>query len=276
MAMTCEPTSLLRRLSSTNSISTKLRPRPGHCPTKDTDSKPLRPTSNSNSSASEQSPAMIKGSPLLSAVRQKYPGHGYKGSVAFELTPISALIQQAYTDIATLRNLDEKFYSAASSPGSIPGTPTPKSKSLKGLSESGSTFSLMGLFGKKDKSMESSGDKTPGNGNNGEKFGVGVGLGLGISGASACGGRGVDEFEDGGEKKNDIDFDAILKNLERFEELYKTWVRSGNLNGEAVPGEVHLVAMVCKEGDVIRGVIDNGVKGAKLPKVKKSFCDCGF
>jgi len=51
-----------------------------------------------------------------------------------------------------------------------------------------------------------------------------------------------------------------------------------NLGADDKAGEteIHLVAMVCKRGDVVRGVKEGGVKGAPGVPLLKVGVDCGL
>ncbi|KAF4626916.1 hypothetical protein G7Y89_g11241 [Cudoniella acicularis] len=171
----------------------------------------------------------------------------------FELTPLSAIIAQSYTDIATLKNLNNIRSKPAVSNALPTSTYVPPNASFVSLPNLKNKNAVGGKG--KDKAGIESGEED----NEGSKNGGG-------GNKSA-----VEEVVE----ENLIDFEKIQKNLERFEDLYRLWMKHGDGKGE-VGTEVHLVAMVCKEGDVIRGVLDSGVKGRKLPVVKRIVCDCGF
>jgi hypothetical protein len=69
-----------------------------------------------------------------------------------------------------------------------------------------------------------------------------------------------------------IDFDKIESNLKKFEEMYRQFLRYGGRHGDEAE-EVHLVAVVCKRSDVVRGKMG---EGEGVPRVKRVWVDCGF
>ena len=70
-----------------------------------------------------------------------------------------------------------------------------------------------------------------------------------------------------------IDFDRVEGNLRKFEELYRQFLNYGGRFGDKAE-EVHLVAVVCKRSDVMRGQVGEG--DGSVPRVKKVWVDCGF
>ncbi|KAG4420333.1 hypothetical protein IFR04_006539 [Cadophora malorum] len=76
-----------------------------------------------------------------------------------------------------------------------------------------------------------------------------------------------------------IDFDSLFQNLKNFEAVYKAYLQtstSTNINETEEPcDEVHLLAMVCKRREVVRGGLSiSGSSGSAgtLPRVKVADC----
>ena len=70
-----------------------------------------------------------------------------------------------------------------------------------------------------------------------------------------------------------IDFDKIEANLKKFEESYRAFLNFGGKYGGKTE-EVHLVAVVCKRSDVVKGGVGEG--DVTVPRVKRVWVDCGF
>jgi hypothetical protein len=84
--------------------------------------------------------------------------------------------------------------------------------------------------------------------------------------------RGTGEGKDGPAPAL-TDFKKVEENLRKFEDLYRQHLRYGGAYGETGE-EVHLVAMVCKRSDVVRGGVKNG-RGVPVKEVRR-VPDCGL
>lgn len=70
-----------------------------------------------------------------------------------------------------------------------------------------------------------------------------------------------------------VDFDKVEANLKKFEELYRQFQNYGGRFGDKAE-EVHLVAVVCKRSDLVKGHMGSG--DVSVPRVKRVWVDCGF
>ena len=143
------------------------------------------------------------------------------GGASFELTPLSGLITQSYTDIALLRRMHETQTPTYPSPTYSPhSSPKEKHPNLN------------------SKSKASSSPKTSPQ-----------------------------------VQQSLIDFDKVEDNLRKFEELYRQFLHYGGKHGDRAE-EVHLMTVVCKKSDVVKGQMGEG--DGSVPRVKKVWVDCGF
>jgi flagellar motility protein MotE (MotC chaperone) len=131
---------------------------------------------------------------------------------SFELTPLSGLITQSFTDISLLRRLAETQSPTYPSPAYSPTMKNEKAFQRRGTKGNNTSAKT----------------KAKAKGNSSRQV-----------------------------QQSLIDFDKVEDNLKKLEELYRQFLNYGGKFGDKAE-EVHLVAVVCKRSDVVKGQMGVG------------------